>query len=79
MNKLENLPIWIRLPQPSQRCPLTGLSRSYLVELIKPCQRNNRMPPVESKQIVRNGAARGVILINFKSLINFINAQPSPK
>jgi hypothetical protein len=69
---------WIRLPRPGDRCPLTGLSRSTLAELVRPCERNDYAPPVESRLLKRKGAARGVLLINRQSLLAFINEQPAP-
>jgi hypothetical protein len=79
MNAGEKLPVWIRLPRPGDRCPFTGLSRSFLAELVRPCERNGYKPPVEAKKIDRNGSNRGVLLVNLKSLLDYINSQPSPK
>jgi len=69
---------WIRLPRPGNRCPLTGLSRSTLAELVRPCERNAYAPPVESRLLKRKHAARGVLLINRASLLAFIEGQPAP-
>ena len=69
---------WIRLPRPGNRCPLTGLSRSTLAELVRPCERNDWQPPVESRLLKRKHAARGVLLINRASLLAFIEGQPAP-
>ena len=69
---------WIRLPRPGNRCPLTGLSRSTLAELVRPCERNAYAPPVESRLLKRKHAARGVLLINRASLLAFIDGQPAP-
>jgi hypothetical protein len=79
MNNGEKIPVWIRLPRPGDRCPFTGLSRSFLAELVRPCDRNNQKPPVAAKKIDRKGSNRGVILVNLKSLLDYINSQPSPK
>ena len=79
MNAGENQPIWIRLPRYSDRCEFTGLSRSTLAELIRPCKSTGKNSRVEAKTIERSGATRGITLINLKSLLDFINAQPSPK
>jgi hypothetical protein len=70
--------VWIRLPRPSSRCPVSGLSRSTLAELVRPCERNAYTPPVESRLLKRKGAARGVLLINRVSLLAFIEGQPAP-
>jgi len=79
MNAEENKPIWIRLPKYGDRCEFTGLSRSTLAELIRPCKSTGENARVEAKTIERSGATRGITLINLKSLLDFINAQPSPK
>lgn len=70
--------VWIRLPRPGARCPVSGLSRSTLAELVRPCERNDYRPPVESRLLKRKGASRGVLLIKKQSLLDFINEQPAP-
>lgn len=70
--------VWLRLPRPSSRCPVSGLSRSTLAELVRPCSRNDYSPPVESRLLKRKGASRGVLLINRQSLLDYINEQPAP-
>jgi hypothetical protein len=70
--------IWLRLPRPGARCPISGLSRSTLADYVRPCARNDFAPPVESRLLKRRGAARGVLLINRKSLLDFIAGQPAP-
>lgn len=70
--------VWIRLPRPGSRCPVSGLSRSTLAELVRPCPRNDYAPPVESRLLKRKGAARGVLLVSRASLLAFIDGQPSP-
>jgi hypothetical protein len=70
--------VWIRLPRPSARCPVSGLSRSTLNELVRPCGRNDFTPHVESRLLKRRGAARGVLLINRQSLLDYIAEQPAP-
>lgn len=70
--------VWLRLCRPGERCPVSGLSRSTLAELVRPCERNDYRPPVESRLLKRKGAARGTLLISKRSLLDFINAQPAP-
>ena len=70
--------VWLRLPRPGSRCLVSGLSRSTLAELVRPCERNDYTPPVESRLLKRKGASRGVLLINRASLLAFIEGQPSP-
>lgn len=70
--------VWLRLCRPGARCPVSGLSRSTLAELVRPCERNDYRPPVESRLLKRKGAARGVLLISKQSLLDYINEQPAP-
>jgi hypothetical protein len=70
--------VWLRLPRPGSRCPVCGLSRSTLAELVRPGPRNDYAPPVESRLLKRKGAARGVLLISRAALLAFINKQPAP-
>jgi hypothetical protein len=43
-----------------------------MVELCTPSERNQFNPPVKSHLIRQHGAARGVRLVAFDSLMNFI-------
>jgi hypothetical protein len=63
---------FLRLPRPGTRCPVTGLSRSYLNLLVLPCEQNGHKPPVRSFVLRRRGAATGVRLIDRKSLTDYI-------
>jgi hypothetical protein len=69
-------PTWLRLPRPRSRCPVSGLSRSSLVELVRPGPRNQFTPPVEGRVLKRKGAARGIVLVSQQSLLNYINGLP---
>lgn len=69
---------WLRLPPPGGRCSVVPLSRSTLTELVRPCARNNFSPPVEARVLRRKGAQRGILLISKRSLLSFINGQPTP-
>ena len=71
--------VWIRLPRPGTRCLVSGLSRSTLAELVRPCGRNGYCPPVEAKVLKRRGASRGLLLISRMSLLAFLNDLPAPK
>jgi hypothetical protein len=42
------VPPIITLPKPKQKCPHTGMSRTCLLELIAPCERNGHNPPVRA-------------------------------
>ena len=77
MNK-NNTSGWLRYPRVGDRCPISGLSRSTLAELVRPCPRNGYNPPVESKLLKRDKAGRGVVLISRKSLLDYIENLPTP-
>lgn len=70
--------VWLRLPRPGTRCPVTGLSRTTLAELTRPCDRNGYRPPVEARVLKRRGATRGLLLVNRASLLSYLGALPSP-
>ena len=63
--------LYIRLPKPGERCPITGLGRAKLNELILPNTRNQHRPPVESISLKQPGQTKGVRLIVRKSLLEF--------
>src|SRR6516165_5148670 len=70
---LERVPPLLRLPQPGRRCPHCGLSRTGMVELIAPVQRNNFSPPVEAIYRKRNERARrGIWLIPAENLFRYL-------
>jgi hypothetical protein len=58
-------PEWIRLPKDGQSCPHSGLTRSFLANLV-------RQGLVPSKALRRRGASRGVRLISYDGLMAFI-------
>jgi len=70
-------PDYIRLPKPYERCRLTGLSRSTLAELTVPGPANGFKPPVKSLVIKKRGAMRGIRLINFDSLLDYLHELES--
>ena len=72
VNRQSFKPEFIRLPKPGNLCPWTGLSRSKLNELVLPCNANDFRPPVKSVCLRRRGAATGVRLIVFESLMAFL-------
>ena len=74
-----NRPEWIRLPQPSRRCPHTGLSRSTLNELTIPGPANDNRPPVKSVVLRKRGAMRGIRLINYYSLMSYLDSLANNK
>jgi hypothetical protein len=66
---------FLRLPPNGQKCPVTGLSRSYLNLLILPCGQNEFRPPVRSFVLRKRGAKTGVRLIDYSSLRKYIRAH----
>jgi len=67
-------PEWIRLPKEGKSCPYSGLSRSYLANLL-------RTQAVKSKVLRHPGAIRGVRLISYDSLMAYIRStgEPGPR
>lgn len=69
------VPRYIKLPKTGEACPWTGLSRSKLNQLILPGPLNNHNPPVESCSLKPPEAARGVRLIRFESLMDYLEQK----
>ena len=65
-------PVYVRLPKPGEKCPITGLSRAKLNELILPNERNHINPPVASKSLRKAGAQKGVRLVLLESLLQYL-------
>jgi hypothetical protein len=66
------------MPKPPNRCPISGLSRSKINELILPCAANGYKPPVLSRSLKSTKwATRGIRLYNVPSLLSWIEAQDS--
>jgi hypothetical protein len=72
-------PEFIRLPKSKTLCPFTGLSRSKLNELVLPSELNRFKPPVKSISVRNRGQSRGVRLISFDSLIEYLSQLTSDK
>jgi Recombinase len=68
-------PVYIRLPKPGEKCPITGLSRAKLNELVLPNERNHFNPPVASKSLRKAGAQKGVRLVLLESLMNYLSGK----
>lgn len=66
------LPEFLRLPKNGQRCPVTGLCRATMNELILPTKGNEYRPPVKSVSLRKRGAVRGVRLIPTDDLIRYL-------
>jgi hypothetical protein len=60
---------WLRLPLPSDRCPLTGLSRTTLIEL-------GDRGEIVMKRIRKPGATRGIVILHKQSLLDYLYRLP---
>lgn len=70
---LARVPPIITLPKPKQKCPYTAQSRTSLLELVAPCERNGHKPPVRA--IYRRShkhAVRGRWLIPAENLFRYL-------
>jgi hypothetical protein len=63
----------IRLPAPTEKDPVFGLTRSYLNTLILPSRRNGNRILVRSYVLLRPGNQKGVRLIDLKSLREYVH------
>ena len=68
------LPEFIRLPIKGL-CPITGLSRSKIYELILPSEANNYKPPVTSVSLRKTGQLKGTRLVVLQSLLNYLRDE----
>lgn len=77
-------PEFIRLPESTKKggersiCSYTGYSRTGLYNLCVPCKANNFKPAVPAKCDRKPGNLRGVWLIPYGKLIDYINNLPTP-
>ena len=67
-------PEFIRLPKSGAQCPWTGLSRGKLNQLVLPCEANGYNLPVRSVSIRQRGQQRGVRLVFFDSLMDYLKS-----
>lgn len=68
----------LRLPKAKERDPLFGLSRSFICNLVLPCQENRYRPPVRCIVIRRPKAKTGVRLVDVASLRQFLLQYVEP-
>ena len=74
------VPEFIRLPQQGVPCPLTGLSRAKLSQLVLPNERNGFKPPVRSIKVAPTKGREGrVRLVNYKSFIGYLKSLEKSK
>ena len=69
-------PRYIRMPRWGERCPHSGLTRSAIDSLVRSQQSNKFHPPVVSKIMRQTGAGKGVRLIDYQSLMDYLAALP---
>jgi len=67
-------PEFIRLPKRGQ-CPITGLTRSKLYDLISPNEGNGFKPPVKSVSLRKPGQTKGTRLIVLQSLLAYLRGE----
>ena len=68
-------PEFIRLPIVGSACSYTGLRRSKLNELVLPCQANGFKPQVRSVCLRQRGAKKGIRLVHYQSLMDYLYSQ----
>lgn len=67
--------VWIRLPDEGERCPVSGLSRTSLAELLE------ETDPVTGEKLIvsmvkrKEGAKRGIRMIKKQSLLDYLERQ----
>jgi len=64
---------FIRLPKTGTLCPFTGLTRSKMNALVLACPANDHKPPVKSVCLRQRGAVKGVRLIVYRSLMDYLH------
>lgn len=70
---LARVPPLITLPRPKERCPFSSKSRTGLLELVAPCERNNFKPPVRAiYKRAHKFAQRGQWLIPSENLFRYL-------
>ena len=67
-------PEWIRIPNKG-RCPYTQLGRSMIYQLITPSAANDHRAPVRSISLRQRGAAKGMRLVSYDSLMDYIRSH----
>ncbi len=69
-------PCYIRLPRSGNSCLHSGLSRSALDLITRPQEANDFKPPVASKILKQVGQKKGIRLINYRSLMAYLDRLP---
>lgn len=71
-------PKFIRLPKAGHQCPHTGLSRASMNLLVLPGPWNDFKPEVKSYSLRSHGRKKGVRLVDYASLLEYIEARAEP-
>ncbi len=66
-------PEFIRLPKAGEKCPVTGLPRTTLIELLESAGER-----IKVRYLRKLGATTGIKLIPRQQLIDYINTLPTP-
>jgi hypothetical protein len=69
-------PAYIRMPRTGTACPYSSLSRSGMDLIVRPQKANNFRPPVKSKIFRHSPTAKGIRLVDFRSLMNYLGRLP---
>lgn len=67
----------MRLPKPRERCPVTGLSRTSLAEILDEIDPATQEPYVRQMRVERHGKQRRIRLIHKQSLLDYLNQRAS--
>lgn len=67
-------PEFIRLPKAGEKCPVTGLPRTTLIDLLQ-----DAGDKVKVRYLRKKGAATGIKLIPRQQLIDYIYSLPTPQ
>ena len=70
-NSSSSRPEWIRVPKVGTVCPHSGLSRSFISQLIKDGE-------IDSRSMRKRGAKHGVRLVSYDSLMAYIRKAGEP-
>lgn len=72
-------PEYVRLPDigEDQRCPVTGMSRTWVIERIRASQGTPHK--IRTHHVREKGRSRGTVLVDRASLVAFVESFPPPK
>jgi hypothetical protein len=67
-------PKFIRLPKQGDKCEWTGLGRSKMSTFLLATKENGFSPPVKSLSLGPKQGSKGVRLVHFDSLMDYLNS-----